>query len=393
MMRASAFALLAAPALLAAASAPLPRQSPEQHLALAEREARAAAARVRQLEVLERKASDAAAKLAIERQRAAAEIALAEARIATADVGLAQARAAVAARERQLAQRRAPLAALLAGLATMGRRPPILTLADGASIGEVVRVRALVDSTMPLIARRSAVLQAELAGGRRLAKRATAARREVAERRADLAAKLAQFTTFEHRALAQAEALRRTGFGEQDAVIAGGEDLLDLRGAARQAAAARALARELARLPLSPPRPFAAEGKPWQAPLDYRLPASAAVIEGLGTVSAAGVRSRGIRLATPRGAPILAPAAGKVLFAGAYREHDGLVVIDHGRGWSSLLIGVAPAVRRGERVAIGASIGRALGDIALELRERGQPRSPALIAGSSGLLSNADKIR
>jgi len=392
-MRRIALIALAAPALLAAASAPMARSSPEQRLASAISEAKSAEARVRQLEARERSASDSAARLAIERQRAAADVALAEARIAAADAALAQARAAVTDREQRLARRRAPLAALLAGLATMGRRPPILALADGATVAEVVRVRALVDATMPLIARRSAALQAELAVGQRLAERATAARGEVTGRRAELADKLAHYTALERRALARADALRRDSFGEQDRVIAGGEELLDLRSEAQQAAAARALARALARLPLVPPRPFVGEGKPPLPPLAYRLPSTAPVIEGLGAVSAAGVRSRGILLATPRGAAIAAPAAGEILFAGAFRQHDGIVVIDHGEGWTSLLIGVAPAVRRGERVALGAPIGRALGDIALELRQRGQPRSPALIAGSSDLLSNVAKSR
>ena len=117
------------------------------------------------------------------------------------------------------------------------------------------------------------------------------------------------------------------------------------------------------------------------------------MIEGLGSVSAAGVRSRGIRFATARGSPIAAPAAGTVLFASAFREHDGVIVIDHGKGWTSVLIGVAPVVRRGEQVGAGASLGRALGDVQLELRQDGQPRSAALIAGSSALLSNGAKTR
>ena len=117
------------------------------------------------------------------------------------------------------------------------------------------------------------------------------------------------------------------------------------------------------------------------------------MIEGLGNVSPSGVRSRGIRFATPRGGPIVAPAAGRILFANAFREHDGIIVIDHGKGWTSLLIDVAPSVRAGEQVSAGAPLGRALGDVALELREAGQPRSAALIAGSSHLLSNRAKTR
>jgi len=57
------------------------------------------------------------------------------------------------------------------------------------------------------------------------------------------------------------------------------------------------------------------------------------------------------------------------------------------------LVNVAPVVRRGEQVAAGAPLGRALGDVQLELREGAEPRSAALIAGSSGLLSNDRRTR
>jgi len=394
-MRRLALIALTAPALLAAASTPRvePRATPGQLLAQAEREARSAGMRVRQLEARERGANDAAARLTIERQRAAAQIELAEARIAAADAALVQARAAVKLREDRLARRRASLAALLAGLATIGRRPPILTLADGATVTEVVRVRALVDATMPVIARRSAALQAELASGKQLAAAAAAARGRGAERRAELAARLAEFGALERSALARADTLRRESFVQQDQVMAGGEDLLDLRSEAQSAAAARAFARALVREPLATPRPFAGAGAAHRLQFRYRLPSAAPVVEGLGEVSAAGVRSRGIRLATPRGSTIAAPAAGTVLFAGAFRDHDGIVVIDHGGGWTSLLIGIAPSVRRGDRIALAAPIGRTLGELIVELRQAGQPRSPALIAGSSDLLSNVPKNR
>ena len=395
-MRHLAFLLaLGAPSLLAAGSAPIvaERETVDQALARAVAEARQAEARVAVLEARERNASDEAAKLAVERQRAAADVGLAEARSAEADARLGRARAEVALREQRLARRRAPLAALLAGLASMGRRPPIVSLADGATVSEVVRVRALVDTTMPLIARRSAALQGELKDGRLMAAQAEAALGQVAKRRLELSGKQRRFAILEAQALTRVDNMRRTAFGEQDRVMAGGEELLDLQGEAETAAAARSQARALTAMPLAPRRPFAAEQPKTMPSFAYRLPTSAPVVEGLGAVSAAGVRSRGIRFATPRGAAIVAPAAGTILFAGAFRTHDGIIVIDHGQGWTSLVIGVAPAVGRGDRIEAGAPLGRALGDVSLELRQRGVPESAALIAGSSGLLSNGGKTR
>ncbi len=394
-MKRSVFLVAILAPALAVASVPteVPRETIAQALARTAAEASAAAARVAVLETRERAATDEAARLRTERLRAAADIALTEARLAEADVELTAARVAVAAREAKLGRQRAPLAALLAGLATMGRRPPILTLADGTSIAELVRVRALIDGSMPVIARRSAALQRELGQGRKLAANAEVARRSVDAARGKLVEQQRSFASLEAKASARAATLRASASGAEDQVLAGGETLLDLGGEAAAAAGARRSARDLAGYPLAAPRPFAPDSRRALPRLAYRLPTGAAVIEGLGNVSAAGVRSRGIRFATRRGSPIVAPAAGTILFASAFRDHDGIVVIDHGAGWTSLLIDLAPSVRRGKRVSAGAPLGRALGDVALELRQDGQPRSAALIAGSSRLLSNAQNTR
>ena len=394
MKRLALLLAIAAPAL-AGASVPieLPRETIEQALARTSAEAREAEARVAALQAREQAASDEASRLRAERQRAAAEIVLTEARLAAADLKLTAAKAAVASRGAQLDRQRAPLAALLAGLATMGRRPPMIALADTGSIAELVRVRALIDGSMPVIMQRSAALQAQLDRGRELAARADAARRAVDASRAELIEQQRHFALLESRANARAAQLRASASGIDDQVLAGGEAVLDLGSEAAAASQARSLARVIARLPLAAPRPFGPDSRAAPPEIAYQLPTPAAVTEGLGNVSAAGVRSRGIRFATPRGSQIVAPGAGKVLFAGAFREHDGIIVIDHGKGWTSLLIDLAPTVRTGQRVAPGAPLGRALGDVSLELRKAGQPRSAALIAGSSHMLLNGGKSR
>jgi septal ring factor EnvC (AmiA/AmiB activator) len=162
----------------------------------------------------------------------------------------------------------------------------------------------------------------------------------------------------------------------------------------RQAGSRQAVARiasEVASLGLPPPRPFAPDGRRQPPPLAYMLPADAAVINGLGSVDSSGVRSRGIELATRRGATVLAPASGTIRFAGPFRQHDGIVIIEHGNGYITLLLNVAASQPRGSRVAIGSVIGRALGPISVELSHDGRQLSPALIAGSSGKLSNGSK--
>jgi len=113
--------------------------------------------------------------------------------------------------------------------------------------------------------------------------------------------------------------------------------------------------------------------------------------DGLGSVSANGVRSRGIVLATRRGAPLVAPSSGTILFAGPFRDYDGVIIIDHGNGWKSVLVNAGTKLRRGVTVAIGEQLGIALGPVEIQLQHRGLAVSPALIAGSSAVLSNGSK--
>jgi septal ring factor EnvC (AmiA/AmiB activator) len=115
------------------------------------------------------------------------------------------------------------------------------------------------------------------------------------------------------------------------------------------------------------------------------------VTDGLGSVSASGVRSRGLTLATRRGEAIAAPADGIVRFSGPFRDYDGIVILDHGRGWMTLLLNVASPLRPGDKVRIGDPLGRAVGPLGVELSQNGRQISPALIAGSSETLSNKGK--
>ena len=193
---------LAFPLFLAAASAPVPpaAESADAALARAQAEARDAARRLASLEKEARKAGDEAARLRAEQAAAAAAIEEAEARIGESNARLRLAQDQVALAEQRLSRRRAPLAALLAGLVTMGRQPPILTLADQGSVEEIVRVKALLDATMPVIQRRSAALQAELAGRRRLAQQADAARAALAKGHDELAERQQRFAELESKA-------------------------------------------------------------------------------------------------------------------------------------------------------------------------------------------------
>ena len=113
--------------------------------------------------------------------------------------------------------------------------------------------------------------------------------------------------------------------------------------------------------------------------------------EGLFAVNQSGVRSRGVTLATGRGVRLTAPADGVVKFAGPFRDYDGILIIDHGGGWLSLIVNVASTLHAGDRLHLGDGIGQSLGPLQVELSQNGRRISPALIAGSSQNLSKAPK--
>lgn len=377
--------------LLAGASTPVVAEAEPIDVALerARSEAQVAEADMRRLEQAAAKARDEAAKLAAERQAAAAAIAASEARISAADAELSLAKALVQQRADRLARRQAPLASLLAGIISIGRRPPLLGIADSSSLDEFVRVRALLDSTLPVIRERSAALSAELAASRRLQVAAVAARSRLTKAQAELEKRQQRFAALEMKAAERAAALGAGAVGASDVVIATSESEARLLSEAARRRAELKLAAELGGLPAASRRPDLVKPKP--PPIAYRLPVAAPLTEGLGSVSDSGIRSRGVTLEASANAAVHVPADGIIAFAGPFRRHDGVVIIDHGRGWMTLMTGVRTPLRKGDRIKAGEPLGRALGPISVELSTNGRPVSAALIAGSSQLLSNKGK--
>jgi murein hydrolase activator len=385
-------ALAIAASLLVAASGPAPLQgqpldvSARQALA----EARAAEAQVAKLQNAAEASKDEAAKLRARQAAAAEAISAAEARISAADANARIIGAQLAERRARLSREQAPAASLLAGLALMSERPPLLAILDKGSTQEFVRVRLLLDATLPVIQRRTAALRAELDQGRKLQQAAVSARTDLQRSRDTLAQRKQEFAALEDQALRAAARTGGEAIGAGDVALTRSEDAARLSSEAQGRRSATVIAAELARLPAAPPRP----GRPEisrETPFAYNLPATAAVVEGLGAVATNGVRSRGLTLATARGTPLNAPASGTVRFSGPFRSNDGVVIIDHGSGWMSLILNVQTPLKQGDRVGIGQPLGRALGQVGVELSRNGRHVSPALIAGSSQSLSKTGK--
>jgi septal ring factor EnvC (AmiA/AmiB activator) len=390
-MRRAAFALLLCPLLAASALAQAGGEPLDAELKRALADQAAADAQTARLEQAAAHAKSEADRLHAEQAAAAQAIDAAEARIGAADARLRLASAHVAAYRQRLAVEQQPVSSLLAGLATMAQRPPLLALADRGGTDELVEVRLLLDSTLPVIRTRTTRLSAQLAEEQRLQQSALAARAELNRSRNLLLQRRQQFAALEQKAVQRALATGGQALTASDAAIAAGENVEKLRGEQAGSQSIRTVANLFAGEQPAPPSPFAPEGPAPRPPFAYQLPAAAAVTEGVEAVNDSGVRARGLALATFRGAPVSAPADGTVKFSGPFRGHDGVLIIDHGHGWLSLIVNVASPLHPGDRVRLGDPIGRALGPLEVELSQNGRRISPALIAGSSASLSKDAK--
>ena len=352
-------------------------------------EARAADAQVARLEKAADQAQDEVERIRAQQAAAAEAIAAAEARISAADASAQVIAAQIAARRERLRKESAPATALLGGLAVMAERPPLLAILDQGSTREFVRVRLLLDSTLPAIRARTASLRAELERGRQLQQKAEQARADLVGSRNALAERKREFAALESKAVKIAERRGGEALGAGDVALARSEDAARITGELRRSGAAREIAAEMSRLPTPPARPGTKATRE-DAPFAYLLP-QAPITEGLGAVAPNGIRSRGLTLATPRGATVAVPASGTLRFSGPFRSYDAVVIIDHGGGWMSLILNVASPIKPGEKVQVGQPLGRALGRISVELSRNGRHVSPALIAGSSQSLSKDRK--
>ncbi len=391
-MRALASSLIVAGLLLAGSAPAQPAAEPlEAQLKRARAEQAVAEAASARLQRDANRAQGELARIRAQQAAAAQAIEAAEARITAADMELRLASAYLDLRRRRLAEERRPVASLLAGLAVMAQRPPLLAIAERGSTDEFVKVRVLLDSTLPLIRKRTAALSTELREGEQLEQAAAAARAQRIQGRQDLVARRRQFAALERQAMLSAARASGEALSAGDTALAAAESVEQLASGQAGSREAAALAAALAAADPAPARPIPADSAPPAAPLNYRLPAEAPVVEGLGSVNSSGIRSRGITLATRRGTAVTAPAAGTVRFSGPFRSYDGVTIIDHGGGWVSLLVNVASPLKAGARVRLGDAVGRTLGPLVVELSQNGRRISPALIAGSSQTLSKGGK--
>jgi len=182
-------------------------------------DARAAARRSRQLEQQAEAATEAADKARRDARALASRVQEAEAEIAAAEARVKIIATLQRAQRARLASRQQPLVRLTAALQSLARRPTMLALVQPGSIDDMVRVRAVLATTLPRVEAQTALLRKDIARSADLAAQARRAtrlqrdgRRELANRRAALA-RLEARSRAQSRQLASTSARGRAGAG------------------------------------------------------------------------------------------------------------------------------------------------------------------------------------
>lgn len=345
--------------------------------ALREAKRRAAAAEARS-EILRQEAANAEAtadRLVARRAALGAEIDAANAQIATA-----RARIAVISRRQRaqavlLGEASAPLLRLNALLQNMTRQPVALLLARPGDRRDYVHLRATMAAIEPVIAARTAALRDQMAMQRELRTQERVAIGALGQARLNLASRSKALVALESTSRGKAFGLNAEAAIEFERAIGQAEharDLVERIDADRESGQ---IAADLAAYAGPQPRPGGAQPRSAAAGA-FLLPVAGRVVSGFGELNPTGYRERGIRLAVAPRARIIAPAAGKVTFAGRYRSFGNIVIIEHGNGWATLLTGIERlGVVAGAQVRQGALIGNAGAEepeIMVELRRNGR---------------------
>jgi len=353
-------------------------------------QAREAEQRSVRLEREARAVTEAAEKTAREAAALAARIQQAEAGIDAAEARLRLIDGQREALQRRLAERREPLLRLTAALQKLARRPVALSALKPGSLREIVYLSAMLETTLPEVRRRTAALRAEIDRSRRLEREARQALAALQDSEAELAQRRQRLAALETRQRLASRQANSASARESERALALAEDARDLDALVERLDEAADVRAQLAALPgpvLRPAQPQAAvvsaplpQATATNPPAGYQLPVSGRTLAGFGSVLDTGLVSKGIAIAPRPGAQVVAPASGRVAFAGPYRGYGRIVIVEHDGGWTSLMTGLARTdVAVGDELVGGAPLGVAGGAapvINFELRRSGQPVNP-----------------
>ena len=117
------------------------------------------------------------------------------------------------------------------------------------------------------------------------------------------------------------------------------------------------------------------------------LPVKGKIVKLFGQTDPIGLTTKGITISTRPGAHVVASFDGRVIYAGPFRTYGNILIIDHGEGFSTLLVGLGYIGVKTEQVILGGEpVGKMeTGSLKnkeinqklyIELRKHGKPIDP-----------------
>ena len=117
----------------------------------------------------------------------------------------------------------------------------------------------------------------------------------------------------------------------------------------------------------------------------WGLPVQGRLQTGFGDRDAIGAESEGLRIAASPNALVTAPVGGVIRFAGPFRNYGNMVIIEHDKGFHSLISGLSRIdTSVGRKISAGEPLGTLAGSgnegratLYYELRHNGKPVDPS----------------
>ncbi len=301
-----------------------------------------------------------------------------------------------AERRDALVKRRAELSATLQALYGLSRQPPQAFLFYPGPPLEAVRSSILLREAVPALDRQARQLRGELAA-------LSAVQR-------DLAGKLERLREAEAALRAEQAALARL-IEEKKAVEQNARSAFETANdrvlkLSRQARSLKELVDRLDEAPAADPAPADAEEASVAAltsrPPEVRAfpdrgpittPVVGRLVQRYGANTGLGQTSRGVVLETGAAASVVAPYDGRVAFAGPFRDHGQILIIEHDGAYHTVLAGLelvnavvgqwvlagepVGTMQRSDTANVSAKgVGEARPRLYIELRRDGQPVNP-----------------
>jgi murein hydrolase activator len=289
-----------------------------------------------------------------------------ESRIAEVEKKLETSQASEEAIRRSLSARRNVIAAVLAALQRMGRRPPPAILVNPQDMLTAIRTSMLLGAVVPELRAETDALASDLLDLVSVRKSIAKEKEALAQESAvlqDERQRLSALVDARQRSLADAEQAIKSERDRAQALVRQATDLKDLIQRMETEVAAGAAAAEAARKSddaqaraalekpqdmrtriamgpfhdtarLAPAIPFA------EAKGLLPMPASGTVLKSFGAPDGFGGVEKGLSLAVRAGATVASPTDGWVVFSGPYRSYGQLLIINAGGGYYVVLAGM-----------------------------------------------------